>query len=304
MSTLRTLRTIPGALFLFLLGCNVTRIVPGDNGRPPSLKVNLGNFSGGQVSPSLIDAPNSTPNMIVAATATYGTNLLLTGSATDNIGGVKSLELTVTDTQGANISTLFDLIGTDSLDANGKGTNSIAFAGSNGGTGFGSSTPVQFTVTSGHSYQVKMTAANFNGENNNLTVNIVAVDPKAPLPPPPPTTPPAASGWYGSVDVCNIGGPATLVLKATLVTPIASNALGSKTPMMESDVLNFTTGANGVGTSKFTTAMTYEQGVWQITSAQVNNSAGKTIAGPMSLTTSLPGPVGNPVLDFTGGSCQ
>jgi hypothetical protein len=303
MSTVRTLRTIPAALVLFFLGCNVTRITPSDNGRPPSLKVNLGNFSGGQVSPSLIDAPNTTPNMVFAATATYGTQLLLTGSATDSVGGVKSLEVTVVDTQGAIISTLFDLIGTDSLDANGKGTNSIAFAGSNGGTGFGSSTPVQFTVTSGHSYQVKMTAVNFNGEINNLTVNITAVDPNAPPPPPPPATPPAASGWYGSVDVCNIGGPATLVLKATLVTPIASNALGSKT-MMESDVLNFTTAANGVGTSKFTTQMTYEQGVWQITSAQVNSSAGKTIAGPMSLTTSLPGSVGNPVLDFTGGSCQ
>ncbi len=287
---------LPLGLFL-LAGCQTPEIVPSNNGRPPSLRLALENFSGGAVNPSSVNAPNTQPTTTESVSAQAGTQLTLTGSATDNIGGVKSLEVTVLDLQSSGTTTLYDLSGTTEPNAEGQVPTTLGFLGADG-SHFGGATAVQFTATTGHSYQIVMTAANYNGEINTLTADVVLTG----APPSGPPTLPPPSGWLGSVKVCDYGGPATLSLKASLTTPAATGEMGTLT-MNETDVLNFVASPDGSATSSFRTMQTYAQGTWQITSATVVNSSMKTITGSIMLITELPGSLGNPVLDFTHGTC-
>ena len=111
------------------------------------------------------------------------------------------------------------------------------------------------------------------------------------VPPPPPNV--APSGLFGTVKVCNPGSSsAPLVLVAKLVTPTSgATGVGS---MSETDTIMLSVLGIGVWQGSFHTNQTYEQGVWQITSAQVQGITGQLPGLP--LTINLPGAAGSPVL--------
>ena len=114
----------------------------------------------------------------------------------------------------------------------------------------------------------------------------------------------APSGFNGIAYICNISGngtPATgtLHIEATLVTA-APGATGSST-MSENIPLSFPANGGIASSAGFKTNTTYKQGTWQITKAQIIGLTGLLTGLPRTVI--LPGGPGNPMLDFTGGSC-
>lgn len=114
----------------------------------------------------------------------------------------------------------------------------------------------------------------------------------------------APSGFNGIAYICNIsanGTPATgtLHIEATLVTA-APGATGNST-MSENIPVSFPANGSAASPAGFKTNTIYKQGTWQITKAQVIGLTGLLPGLPRTVI--LPGGVGNPSLDFTGGSC-
>jgi len=115
----------------------------------------------------------------------------------------------------------------------------------------------------------------------------------------------AASGFAGRVDYCNITdatASGTLHLEATCLTPVPG-AQGSSTMKVDIPV-SFPPSGGGVPSSvPFSTGLSFKQGTWQITKAQVVGLTGQLPGLP--ITVSLPGGLGTPDLDFTAGTgCQ
>lgn len=114
----------------------------------------------------------------------------------------------------------------------------------------------------------------------------------------------APSGFYGTAYYCNSSAngssaTGTLHIEATLITPL-SGATGSAT-MNENIPVSFPATNGAASSVVFKTNYNYKQGTWQITKAQI---VGLTGALPMlPKTVSLPGGLGTPKLDFTGGNC-
>jgi len=160
---------------LSLLGCLAPRLVPVDSGNPPSIKLGFNLFDGGQVSEAEFNEPNTRNSWAEPIWATRYTPITLSGNAADLTSGVKSFEITVSDYQG---NVLYHLLGTDSLDAQGKGVENMGFIGSDGGSGFGVKVPVKFVMTTGF-VSVKAIATNYSGESNNVEVAITPLDPAA-----------------------------------------------------------------------------------------------------------------------------
>jgi hypothetical protein len=122
-------------------------------------------------------------------------------------------------------------------------------------------------------------------------------EPNSPIPP---SVQP--SGFSGVVKICNITtnvAKGTLHLEGSVATPL-SGAEGAT--MMKEDIpVQFPPGGSGGAESPFKTQLIYKQGTWTITNAKVIGLTGALPALPLTLQ--LPGGVGSPVLDFTGGRC-
>lgn len=110
------------------------------------------------------------------------------------------------------------------------------------------------------------------------------------------------SGFSGTVKICNITtniASGTLHLEGTVATAL-SGAQGAT--MMKEDIpVQFPPGGSGGAVSSFKTQQIYKQGTWTITSAKVTGLTGPYPTLPLTLQ--LPGGVGTPLLDFTGGRC-
>ena len=115
---------------------------------------------------------------------------------------------------------------------------------------------------------------------------------------------PMASGFLGVVKVCN---PGTQQTSGTLILTAACNPAQAGAPfactMNESIPISFLPSAGGQPSStSFMTKQVYQQGAWTISKAQVQGLTGLLPGLPLNVQ--VPGGVGTPVLDFSGGSCR
>ena len=123
-------------------------------------------------------------------------------------------------------------------------------------------------------------------------------------PQPPTQDVPAPSGFLGVVKVCNTTN--TTASGKLHIEGACSAALPGAQGicMMNEDSqipLNFPPSGGGGSQASFSTQQIYKQGTWKITNARVTGLTGQLPGLPATLQ--LPGGVGSPVLDFTGGRC-
>jgi len=119
------------------------------------------------------------------------------------------------------------------------------------------------------------------------------------------TTIPA--GWEGTANYCNPSADnstatGVLHIEATCITP-STGATGSTT-MNENININFMPNPGFASSGGFTTKQIYKQGTWQITKVQIMQLTGASPVTNIPRTILLPGSLGNPVFDFTGGTCR
>ena len=108
------------------------------------------------------------------------------------------------------------------------------------------------------------------------------------------------SGWFGSVRVCNAFDPNSMLhLKASYAD--GGSAINT-TSMDESINIQFRLDTQGQWVADYRTKQIYQQGNWTITSVTIDGNYGALIGLPRSQT--LPGGVGQPEFNFTGGECE
>lgn len=117
-----------------------------------------------------------------------------------------------------------------------------------------------------------------------------------------PTVPPP-SGWSGGVKICN---PSLSRIVATLhlEAHCASGATSSDCTMnIDVPNLQFDPAGSAGAVANFKTPQTYKPGPWIITLATLTTPDPLGELPGVPITKDLPGGVGNPMLDFTGGRC-
>jgi hypothetical protein len=120
---------------------------------------------------------------------------------------------------------------------------------------------------------------------------------------PPGPTAPVPSGFLGVVKMCNttnVTASGSLHLEGAC-TAALPGAQGICTMKEDTVALQFPQGGTAGSQASFKTQQIYKQGTWQITNAKVTGLTGQLPGLPVTLQ--LPGGVGSPVLDFTGGRC-
>jgi hypothetical protein len=125
---------------------------------------------------------------------------------------------------------------------------------------------------------------------------------------PPTQAVPAPSGFLGVVKLCN---PTTTNVSGRLhldgtCSAALPGAQGICTMNEDTATLNFPPGGSAGSVASFSTALKYQQGTWKITNAKVTEqTTGQLLASlpGLPITLQLPGSVGSPFLDFTGGRC-
>jgi hypothetical protein len=115
------------------------------------------------------------------------------------------------------------------------------------------------------------------------------------------------AGWEGTAKYCNPSADnstatGVLHIEATCITPSAG-ATGSTT-MNENININFMANLGFASSGAFTTQQIYKQGTWKITKVQIMQLTGALPVTNIPRTILLPGSLGNPIFDFTGGTCQ